>query len=63
MKGGAGRGARGRVASPLAHDKGYYHSYLGRSRKGTFRPYQPPEPQKFSGPLGNPPSHHEKVAV
>ena len=25
--GGAGRGARGRVASPLAHDKGYYHSY------------------------------------
>ena len=41
MKGGAGRGARGRVASPLAHDKGYYHS-LRRSRKGTFRPYQTP---------------------
>ena len=39
MKGGAGRGARGRVASPLVHDKGYYHS-LRRSRKGTFRPYQ-----------------------
>ena len=29
----------------LAHDKGYYHSCLGRSRKGTFRPYQPLEPQ------------------
>ena len=28
-----------------AHDKGYYHSCLGRSRKGTFRPYQPSEPQ------------------
>ena len=26
----------------LAHDKGYYHSYLRRSRKGTFRPYQTP---------------------
>ena len=26
-RGGSGRGARGRVASPLAHDKGYYHSY------------------------------------
>ncbi len=26
------------------HDKGYYHS-LRRSRKGTFRPYQTPEPQ------------------
>ena len=44
-KGGSGRGVRGRVASPLAHDKGYYHSYLGRSRKGTFRPYQLSEPQ------------------
>ena len=32
-KGGAGRGARGRVASPLAHDKGYYHSYLGAKRR------------------------------
>ena len=31
----------------LAHDKGYYHSYLGRSRKGTFRPYQTPEPQPW----------------
>ena len=38
MKGGAGRGARGRVASPLAHDKGYYHSCLGRSRKEPFGP-------------------------
>ena len=26
----------------LAYDKGYYHACLGRSRKGTFRPYQPP---------------------
>ena len=26
------------------HDKGYYHS-LRRSRKGTFRPSQTPEPQ------------------
>ena len=25
--GGSGRGVRGQVASPLAHDKGYYHSY------------------------------------
>ena len=31
----------------LAHDKGYYHSCLGRSRKGTFRPYQTPEPQPW----------------
>ena len=23
----------GRVASPLAHDKGYYHSYCGRTRR------------------------------
>ena len=38
-------GCGGRVASPLVHDKGYYHSCLGRSRKGTFRPYQTPEPQ------------------
>ena len=30
----------GRVASPLAHDKGYYHS-LRRSRKGTFGDYIP----------------------
>ena len=45
-RGGAGRGARGRVASSLAHDKGYYHS-LRRSRKGTFRPYQTPEPQPW----------------
>ena len=30
----------------LAHDKGYYHS-LRRSRKGTFRPYQTPEPQPW----------------
>ena len=29
--GGSGRGVRGRVASPLAHDKGYYHSYISRS--------------------------------
>ena len=29
----------------IMHDKGYYHSCLGRSRKGTFRPYQTPEPQ------------------
>ena len=29
-----GRG--GLVASPLAHDKGYYHSCLGRSRKPAF---------------------------
>ena len=35
-KGGSGRGARGRVASPLVHDKGYYHSCLGRSRKLAF---------------------------
>ena len=27
------------------HDKGYYHSCLGRSRKPSFRPYQTPEPQ------------------
>ena len=46
MKGGAGRGARGRVASPLAHDKGYYHSYCGANApKGTFRSYQLSEPQ------------------
>ena len=30
--GGSGRGVRGRVASPLAHDKGYYHSYCGGER-------------------------------
>ena len=36
-KGGSGRGVRGRVASPLVHDKGYCHSYLGRTRrKGPF---------------------------
>ena len=30
----------------LAHDKGYYHSYCGANApKGTFRPYQPSEPQ------------------
>ena len=44
-KGGAGRGARGRVASPLAHDKGYYHSYCAAKPKASFRPYQTPEPQ------------------
>ena len=44
-RGGSGRGARGRVASPLAHDKGYYHSCFGAKPKGTFRPYQPSEPQ------------------
>ena len=51
-RGGAGRGARsggvarivGESSGSLAHDKGYYHS-LRRSRKGTFRPYQTPEPQ------------------
>ena len=32
-RGGSGRGARGRVASPLAHDKGYYHACLGRTRR------------------------------
>ena len=26
--GGSGRGVRGRVASPLAHDKGYYHALV-----------------------------------
>ena len=30
-EGGSGRGVRGRVASPLAHDKGYYHSGFSRS--------------------------------
>ena len=36
-RGGSGRGVRGRVASPLVHDKGYYHAYLGRTRrKGPF---------------------------
>ena len=45
MKGGAGRGARGRVASPLAHDKGYYHSCLGRSRKLAFGHTRRLEPQ------------------
>ena len=35
-RGGSGRGVRGRVASPLANDKGYYHSCLGRSRKLAF---------------------------
>ena len=34
-RGKGGRGARGRVASPLAHDKGYYHSYTeGAARAG-----------------------------
>ena len=32
-------GCGGRVASPLVHDKGYYHSYCGANApKGTFRP-------------------------
>ena len=33
----------------LAHDKGYYHSYCGAADapKGTFRPYQTPEPQPW----------------
>ena len=29
----------------ITHDKGYYHSYCGAKPKGTFRPYQTPEPQ------------------
>ena len=44
---GKGGGARsGELRGALAHDKGYYHS-LRRSRKGTFRPYQTPEPQPW----------------
>ena len=43
-RGGAGRGAGGvarivgESSGPLVHDKGYYHSYLGRSRKLAFGP-------------------------
>ena len=44
-KGGAGRGARSGESSrmveessgSLAHDKGYYHSYCGKSRRSTSR--------------------------
>ena len=45
--GGRAVGCGGRVASPLAHDKGYYHSYTegANAPKGTFRPYQLSEPQ------------------
>ena len=45
FKGGSGRGVRGRAASPLAHDKGYYHSCLGRSRKPAFGHTRRLEPQ------------------
>ena len=38
-------GCGGRVASPLAHDKGYYHSCLGRSRKLAFGHTRRLEPQ------------------
>ena len=44
-RGKGGFGARGRVASPLAHDKGYYHAYCGAKPKASFRPYQLSEPQ------------------
>ena len=57
-KGGAGRGAGEmsrmleELSGSLAHDKGYYHSCLGRTPKGTFRPYQPSEPYRFSAEPG-----------
>ena len=41
-EGKGGVRAVGRERASLAHDKGYYHSYLGRSRKACFRPYQTP---------------------
>ena len=47
QRGGSGRGVRGRVASPLAHDKGYYHSCLGRSRKLAFGHTRRLEPQPW----------------
>ena len=39
-RGGSGRGARGRVASPLAHDKGYYHSCFGRDAESQLSAIQ-----------------------
>ena len=58
--GGTSKAGRGSI---LCMIKDIIIHIVGRTPKGTFRPYQTPEPQKFSGPLGNPPSHHEKVAV
>ena len=44
-RGGRAVGCGGRVASPLAHDKGYYHACLGRSRKLAFGHIRRLEPQ------------------
>ena len=45
-RGGSGRGVRGPVASPLVHDKGYYHSYpWGEAESWPFGHTRRLEPQ------------------
>ena len=47
MRGKGGCGPWSAEGRSLVHDKGYYHSYTegANAPKGTFRPYQPSEPQ------------------
>ena len=44
--GGSGRGVRGRVASPLVHDKGHYHSYIAADRRRHDRQVSAARPQR-----------------